>query len=212
MRQQNSIRHNYGYFICQTYSHGLSSFQEKCSRHSIRYDILENIVLAKIQETVAEAKTNKKAFAECIYKASNKENAKMLKSKSSELTKTERRIADLDKIINKIYEDNVSGRLSDERFNKMLAGYETEQSTLNSTADTLKIEVESIKEKTANVDSFFKLVEKFDKITELTPEIARSFIQKIVVHEKEKNTNAVKQTVSQRIEIYFNHIGQYDSN
>jgi hypothetical protein len=211
MRQQNNGRRLYGYFICQTYSIGKRKWEDNCTRHSIRCDALEKIVLTKIQETVADAKMDKKAFAERIYKASNKETEKMLKSKSAELTKTERRITELDKIISKIYEDNISGKLSDERFNKMLAGYEAEQAGLSTTADTLKIEVESIKAKTANVDSFFKLVERYGEITELTPEIARTFIQKIVVHEAERTTDFLKQTVSQRIDIYFNHIGQYNT-
>ena len=211
MRQQNHGRGRYGYFICKTYSDSKTKGDDNCTRHSIRCDALEEIVLAKIQETIADARADKEKFARTIQKSTNQENEKALKSKTSELAKTEKRIAELDKIISRIYEDHIGGTLSKERFTKMLAGYETEQTTLYALTEKLKSEIQTRNERSAKIDSFIKLVERFGEITELTTEIARTFIQKIVVHEAVKTGGFHSQTISQKIEIYFNHIGEYNS-
>jgi hypothetical protein len=101
----------YDYYTCVRYQSASKRFDRECSRHGIRRDVIEQIVLAKIQETAAEARSDKDAFVEKISKASNRNNEQKLKAKTAEIAKTERRVADLDKIIKRIYEDNISGRL-----------------------------------------------------------------------------------------------------
>jgi DNA invertase Pin-like site-specific DNA recombinase len=198
------------YYTCTTYQKARQHFDQTCSRHGISQRVVEQIVLTKIKEAVADARQDKIAFAARVQKSSNKESERSLKSKTAEIAKSERRITELDRIIKRIYEDNVSGKLSDERFNKMLTDYEIEQRDLTSTVAALKEEVATIKEKTASVDSFLNLVEKHATVTELTPTVARTFIQKIVVHEANK-THLHGVAVSQQIDIYFNHIGMYEN-
>ena len=198
---------NRHYFNCSTYHRARSHFDKACSRHGIRREILERIALNKIQEVVASALSNKEDFAERIHRTSNKENERVLKNKTAELKKEERRVAELDKIIKRIYEDNISGRLSNDRFEKMLADYESEQTELSASLKILYEECESIKEQTSQLDSFFKLVEQHSNITELDAETARLFIEKVIVYERTKD-QTLKTT--QKIDICFNHIGIFE--
>jgi DNA invertase Pin-like site-specific DNA recombinase len=209
MRYQKN-KPNYEYYTCAQHQNGFQHFEAHCTRHSLTRKDAERIVLTKIQETVTDARADKKAFAARIQQSSNKEIERELKGKTTETAKSERRIAELDKIIKRIYEDNISGRLSDERFVKMLADYESEQSALTVTLKTLRTEIERIKAKTASVESFLKLVDRYSEITELTAEVARTFIEKILVHEPVYKTPTKRVKVSQRVDIYFNHIGIYE--
>ena len=204
---RDSPKHEY--YACTTHMNARHHFDRTCTRHSITRDVLEQIVLLQIQETAAEARTDKAAFAMKIQKSSNKDTERALKSQTSELAKAEKRIAELDKVMKHIYEDNINGRLSNERFEKMLTDYETEQGTLVATAETLRATIEGIRAKTANVETFLKLVEEYTEITELTSTMVRIFIEKVVVHEAVYKDEKKRVKLSQVVEVFFNHIGKY---
>ena len=199
------------YFICRTYRSADCNNNHMCTRHGIKVSDIEAIVLAKIQETVGAARSNERGFAEMVYKSANKDTEKAIKSKTAELGKAERRIAELDTIISRIYEDNVSGKISDERFNKMLAGFEAEQAKITATAEMLRNEIDDLKSKTANLQSFMNIVARVGEITELTDELARMFIEKVVVHEAVFKTETKRAKESQQIDIYFSYIGRFDT-
>ena len=116
----------------------------------------------------------------------------------------EKRIAELDTIFKRLYEDTISGKLSDERFQKLSVGYEQEQHQLQEVAATLRGEIEAEERKSANVERFLSVVERYTEIPELTPCILHEFIEKIVVHAasdpKGKNR-------TQEIDIYYKGIG-----
>ena len=115
----------------------------------------------------------------------------------------ERRIQALDNIIHNLYEDKVNGVLSDERFRKLTAEYENEQNKLNNRVQEIQ-EILRIKyERSENVTTFLKLIRKYTEISELTPEIVREFISRIIVHEKKKVDGKTQQT----IEIIYNCVG-----
>jgi hypothetical protein len=201
---------NHFYYTCSLYSNSVHKFDTKCTRHSIKRASIEEIVFQKICEAVADARENKEAFAERVRKSSNNDNEKVLKNKTAELAKAERRIADLEKIIARVYEDNVSGRISNERCDKFLANYETEQTELISMAAVLKSEIESINAKRVNIDSFMEIVNKHREITELTPELARELIKKIVVYEPIRPEGKPRLIISQKVIVKFHHIGEYN--
>jgi hypothetical protein len=182
----------------------------KCTRHYINLKDATEIVLTKIQETMALAKGDADEFARRVHSKSNRETEKTLRAKTTELGKAERRIAELDTIISKIYEDKVVGALSEARFAKMLVGYETEQGALTEIAVALKAEIEELKSKTANIASFMKLVADCSEITELTEKVARTFIERIVVHEAKIREGTKNIRESQKVEIFFTYIGNFD--
>jgi DNA invertase Pin-like site-specific DNA recombinase len=194
------------YYTCMRYQGASKYFTKLCSRHGIRRDVVEEIVLMKIQETVAEAQGDRDTFARKIMNSSNCENERLLKNMATEISKTERRIAELDKILKRLYEDNISGKLKDELFEKFLTEYDDEQTALKTTLTVLHENVEELKSKTANLESFFKLIDRHSEINELTAEVARLFIQRIIVHEPIK-IPGTRLNLSQQVDIYFNHIG-----
>ena len=129
-----------------------------------------------------------------------------IEKKSSELTKAkktikqaEKRIAELDKLFTRLYEDNVLGRLSDERFTMMSAGYEDEQKQLKATVTELTAFVETAEQKSSDVTAFLKVVHRYEHIETLTPEIMHELVDKIIVHEPDKSSGKRVQD----IEIHF---------
>ena len=134
-----------------------------------------------------------------------------LSQKKKRLAEIQKRIGELDTIFQRIYEDNIIGKLSDERFMKMSKGYEDEQHTLQTEADEIQSELQQEEKKrkekkSVDVKRFLAIVKKYTDLTELTPEILREFIDKIIVHAPDKSSGRRLQ----EIEIIYNHIGEFD--
>ena len=129
-----------------------------------------------------------------------------LSQKKKRLAEVQKRIGELDTIFQRIYEDNIIGKLSDERFMKMSKGYEDEQHTLQAEADEIQSELQQEEKKSVDVKRFLAIVKKYTDLTELTPEILREFIDKIIVHAPDKSSGRRLQ----EIEIIYNHIGEFD--
>jgi len=199
------------YFVCA----GYRSRGNNCTVHSVRRDALELSVLENLQAVVAFAREQRPKFIEMVQKSSNKTAEKSAKTKQSEFDKASKRITELDTIINRIYEDNISGKISDDRFAKMLATYESEQRELQARTDILEAELADLKEKVMNVNRFLKLVDEYTEITELTADIARRFIEKVVVHESEYETYedfrhiTRRRKIAQEIHIHYVCIDEF---
>ena len=130
---------------------------------------------------------------------------KSLRDSKRELEQSQSRIAKLDDIIQRLYEDNISGKVSDERFAKMTANYEAEQHTLESRVAELKAAMNAENESSINVDHFLWLVRKYTNIQELTAEMIREFVERIYVYKAER----VDGRRVQRIKIVWNCIGEF---
>ena len=203
----------YQYYVCSLNRNRKKHYKTECSRHGIRRDDVEKLVLDNIIETVKFARENKGEFTERVHKTSNDDIEKAIKSKTAEFAKADRRIVELDKIIKRIYEDNVTGKLTDELFAKLLNDYTTEQKALTLTTNSLQTEIEELKGKTADLKNFLKLVERCSEIEELTAEIARTFIDKVIVREAVLFPNPKSkghQSRSQEIHILLNFIGEFN--
>lgn len=122
-----------------------------------------------------------------------------------ELEASETRIRKLDGIIQQLYEDNVEGKISDERFRKLDAGYEEEQQTLTARVRELREQLADTEQNAANTDDFLAIVRKYTDIQELTPEIIREFVEKVYVYQPERvDGHKVK-----HIRIVWNCIGEF---
>lgn len=121
-----------------------------------------------------------------------------------ELSKAKHRVEELDLIIQRIYEDNATGRLTNERFDKLYAGYEKEQSELKATVSRLTALLNTECENKKNVDLFLQLVKKYTDTSELTADIVRLFIEKVVFHSANGRWGKNRQ---QQIDPYWNFIG-----
>lgn len=115
------------------------------------------------------------------------------------LTKSQKRIAELDKLFTRIYEDNVSGKLSDERFEMMSKSYESEQKQLKNTVSELSAFIETKEQKSADVSQFVGVIKKYEHIDKLTAEIMRELIERIEIHAPDKSDGHRKQ----QIDIYY---------
>ena len=200
---RTTARVNYQYFVCGNYRRKKNT----CTNHNIRTDVIEDIVLTDIRRVVARVVEHESKFVDDLNKESKKDMERTFRVAKSELSKSETRIAALDRIINKIYEDNLEGKISDERFATMLATYETEQSGLKSKVGQLQAMLDEAREQKSNIDSFIKLVKRYTEIPELTAEIVREFIERVEVGQGEWVDGKVRGEKRQEITIVYNYVG-----
>jgi len=203
LRIQRDIKTKFQYYICPTYAASRTGHRE-CSVHSTPRHFIEPLILSEIQSMTAFVRKNEAEFITLVEKTHEKIAAKELRSAASELKKAKTRISELDSIIKKLYEDNVAGRLSDDRFDKMYSDYESEQTALQERAAELEILISAEKEKDQNARRFLELVKKYTDISELTPEIVRIFIDRIVCHQANGRLGKNRR---QQIDIFWNVIG-----
>ncbi len=170
---------------------------------------MEKLVLDDLQRVFKLAKMNERKFAERLNLASQKENERSVQRANGELAKSKTRIAALDRIISKIYEDNVEGKISDERFQTMLAGYESEQSDLRAKAADLESLISEATVQTMNIESFLKMVRSRTEVTELTTEIVHEFIKRVEVSEAEYTEARFSHWArgkTQKVRIIYNYL------
>ena len=170
-----------------------------CTIHFIRTIVLKEIILGELNKMISFVKENEDEFVQAAMDNSvQKQSSELAKSKKK-LKDAEKRIAELDRLFTRLYEDNVSGKISDERFAVMSAGYEDEQKKLRATVAELTDYIDTAEQKSADVTAFIKAVQKYERITELTPEIMHELIEKIVVHAPDKSSGHR----TQEIEIHY---------
>lgn len=129
-----------------------------------------------------------------------------IRQNQKQLAQAKKRLEDIDKLISRLYEDHVLGTLSDDRYQKMMAGYEEEQERLKTEITVMEELIDQQREDSDNYDRFAALVEKYVDIPELTTAIVNEFVKKIIVHEADKSSGSRRQTV----EIIFNFVGQIE--
>ena len=177
-----------------------------CSAHYIRAVVLEQLVLQNLQRVMAYVKDDEDEFVRRVMK--NKLTAQMAEQVQAkrQLEKQERRINELDAIIQRLYEDHVMGKLTAARFTRLSEGYEREQSELETSAESLRALVHSTEAEEINIQSFLKIVKKYTEPTELTPLLLHEFVEKIVVHAPDKSSGHR----IQQIDVHYNFIGEID--
>ena len=188
-------------YTCSTYRN-----RKGCSAHYIRTVVLEQLVLENLQKVISFAQFNEDAFAEMLMDGRKRVLDAKQASVKRALAKQERRITELDTIIQKLYEDNVCGKLSDERFVKLSAGYEQEQAELTTSIQTLRKELAAAQESTGNAEKFLRLVRKYTEPKELTTVMVHELIDKIIVHAPDKSSGER----IQQIDIRYNFIGEVE--
>lgn len=188
------------YFNCSSYRKQL---KRTCTSHQITVKAVETLLLKDLQMTIRFAKSQKQTFLQILQNNADEKDKQELKESLKELSAAEDRIKALDKIIQSLYEDKVADKISEERYVKLSDTYETEQAALIERVKTLKKEIDKSKERKDRIRDFMKLVDKYSDIKELTPEIIRSFVEKIIVYEKRKENVHYRQDV----EIVYNFIG-----
>ena len=170
-----------------------------CTIHFVRTIVLKEIILGELNKMVAFVKDNEDEFVQMAMDNSVQKQSSELSKSRKKLKESEKRIAELDRLFTRLYEDNVLGKISDERFSIMSAGYEDEQKKLRATVAELTDFIETAEQKSADVTAFISVVQKYERITELTPEIMHELIEKIVVHAPDKSSGHR----TQQMDIYY---------
>ena len=190
------------HYVCAKYKSGRGT----CSAHYIREDVLRDVVLERIRAVTEYIRADVEGFQEEWLMCRREEQEKSIREDKRRLEKSKKRLADIDKLITRIYEDMVLGSLSQERYQKMLEGYEAEQAALNNEVIGLEDWVATREEMEDNVDQFLALMEKYVDIPELTTTIVNEFIKQIIVYAPDKSSG--KRT--QKVKIVFNFLEEVE--
>ena len=179
-----------------------------CTAHFIREEVLRKIVLNRIFAVTAMFYEDITAFMELIQKQRFDEAEKDMKRKRREVGQARRRIAELDRIFKRIYENDINGTISHERFLKLSAEYEAEQKELTEKVKAEQQEVDTYEQNKSDFDSFAAIIRKYVGIRELTPTIVNEFVKKIIVHAPDKSSGHRRQ----KIEFVWNFIGELEQD
>lgn len=193
-------------YTCSTYSKAKSKFENRCTQHHVRTDVIRDLLLEVIKATSTYVMEHESEFIEKVRSATELQQESEAKALKKRLSREQKRIKELNTLIKKIYEDNVNGKLSDKRFEMLLADYETEQNELELSVDALEKTFNDYQENADNVDKFIELVHRYTDFTELTTPMIHEFVDKIVVHEADKSTG----DRIQQIDIYLKYVGKLD--
>ena len=194
-------------YACSTYSLSIRKFDKKCTQHNIRTVVVRELVLDIIKSVSGFVKSNEAEFIKQVRETSNINQTATVKSHKKRIKKEQKRIDELNTLIRKIYEDNVSGKLTDKRFELLSSEYETEQSELEQSVETLQNEIDNFDADSVRADKFIEIVKRHTNFDELTPTMIHEFIEKIIVHEAVKDDGER----TQRVDIYLNFIGKFDA-
>ena len=188
------------YFNCSNYKGNRGSCT---STHYVRVDFLEQVVLGEIRRLTKFASQFEDEFVKAVIGHSQQAEATDRKLKEKELKALQARDEELDGLFERIYEDNVSGKLSDDRFARMSRRYEEEQKELAEKIKALRAEIDKQSSQSMTTDMFISLVRKYTRARKLTPRMLNELIEKIEVFNAEK----VDGVWEQRLRIHYNCVG-----
>jgi len=189
-----------GSYACSTYRRYGKKY---CSMHYITYENLYDVVLKDIRKHANSVIIEPERLLKQLTEQSSLKNKKQIAQAEREIGKTQKRITELDNIVKRIYEDNISGKISDERFNVLLKDYEKEQTVLRGNLIKDKQNINDFSEIKDNSGRFAEIIKKYCDIQELDEKILNELIDKIVIHEREIQNGER----TQKIEIYYNFVG-----
>ena len=206
------------HYFCPQEKNGLNHDHYKCSGyrkpidgcenpHYIQKSALIEIVSDKLRQTIQECQLDQETFLKKLEQQSQAQLNKDNKHQRQQLQKDEYRSKEIDSIIQKLYEDNLLGKISDERFVKLSQSYEEEQKQLQTSISDLTEKLAKQQEDSLNISKFMARISKYTELPELTVEIVNELIDKIVIH---KPTGTKRNRIIQ-IDIYYNFIGKLNN-
>lgn len=205
------------HYFCPQEKNGLNHDHYKCSGyrkpidgcenpHYIQKSALIEIVSGKLRQTIQEIHFDQEAFLKKLEQQSQAQFSKNNKRQRQQLQKDKHRSKEIDSIIQKLYEDNLLGKISDERFVKLSQSYEEEQKQLQTSISDLTEKLAQQQEDSLNISKFMARISKYTELPKLTVEIVNELIDKIVI---QKPTGTKRNRIIQ-IDIYYNFIGKLD--
>lgn len=197
-----SLKRNQEFWRCSNYKDGRGT----CQIHYIRDVVLERIVLEAISSLADFVKCHEPVFLYMLAKKTNAMRQKEHKRLEQAVEQGTKRIAEIDRLIEKVFEQNASGILSDERFSKMLQSYEKEQKVLTQEVADSRQTLEEAKQKATDLRLLLRTLREMTDISELTPTLINSLIERIEVHNNDKSSGHCYV----KVDIYFTAVGMID--
>ena len=186
------------HYVCSSYKSGRGT----CSAHYIREDVLRELVLERIRAVNAYIRQDVEGFQEEWLQCRRSDQERSIHEDRRRVEQARKRLADLDVLLSRLYEDFVLGDLSKERYKKMTADYEAEQERLKLEIEVTEEWLEMQETMSADVDAFVALTQKYVDVPELTPTIVNEYIKKIEVFAPDKSSGKRVQ----KVKIYFNFV------
>ena len=186
------------HYVCSSYKSGRGT----CSAHYIREDVLRELVLERIRAVNAYIRQDAESFQEEWLQCRRSDQERSIREDRKRVEQAKKRLADLDVLLSRLYEDFVLGDLSKERYKKMTADYEAEQERLKLEIEVTEEWLETQETMSADVDAFVALTQKYVDVPELTPTIVNEYIKKIEVFAPDKSSGKRVQ----KVKIYFNFV------
>jgi len=194
------------FYSCSTYKLNQKYLRQKCTNHFIRTVVLQELVLDTIKRVSGYVRDNEADFVEKIRKTSEVKQAETAKAHLKTITKNQHRINELDLLFQKVYEDNATGKLSDERFGQLSNGYEREQAELKHVTAQMQANLTAYEKDSLKAGSFIEVVKRYTEFDTLTNAMLNEFVEKIVVYEADK-TGLERE---QQVDIHLNFIGHFE--
>ena len=199
----NQNNHDIKFFSCQNHNSGY----RKCSKtHYIRLDFLEQVVLYEVKRLACFASEYENDFIKAMIGRSAKVAENTALRKQRELDALTARDRELDMLFERLYEDNVAGKIDDARFAKMSKRYEQEQGENAKKIKALRLELKKDESKRMDIDDFLETVRRYTDATNITKRMVAELIDHIEVYHAEKQDGVT----NQRVVIYYNCIGAFD--
>ena len=199
----NQNNHDIKFFSCQNHNSGY----RKCSKtHYIRLDFLEQVVLYEVKRLACFASEYENDFIKAMIGRSAKVAENTALRKQRELDALTARDRELDMLFERLYEDNVAGKIDDARFAKMSKRYEQEQGENAKKIKALRLELKKDESKRMDIDDFLETVRRYTDVTNITKRMVAELIDHIEVYHAEKQDGVT----NQRVVIYYNCIGAFD--
>ena len=186
------------HYVCSSYKSGRGT----CSAHYIREDVLRELVLERIRAVNAYIRQDAESFQEEWLQCRRSDQERSIREDRKRVEQARKRLADLDVLLSRLYEDFVLGDLNKERYKKMTADYEAEQERLKLEIEVTEEWLETQETMSADVDAFVALTQKYVDVPELTPTIVNEYIKKIEVFPPDKSSGKRVQ----KVKIYFNFV------
>ena len=176
------------------------------TQHRINADVVMELIKELLKAIAEYSQLNREEFIETVRKAQTSQQSSEITRLKSRLSEAQKRVQDLEKLLCRIYEDNILGKLPDERYAILDGQYSKEQKELSAEIAGMEAELSGYEEGRRSAEKFIAMVDKYQNFEELTAYMLNEFVEKIVVHERDRKGSI---ETTQEVEIYFNFIGRY---
>ena len=197
----------YDFFICSTYRKSEHLEERQCVQNAFSAKALRPLLKETIQTVSRYALTNQKEFLARLQREMLAEQPEQTKQLKKGIAAKNKRVAELDRLLKKLYENYALEKIPEERFDALSAEYESEQTQLEKAVLEEQQQLDEIQSGEDKIERFMALVERYRNCTEYSDEVLRQFVEKVIVHETVKDEDGER---SREIEVYLNFIGKFD--